>query len=296
MNDLRSTRNGISLIEVLISIGILAVGLTSVLAFIPAGHSMARTSLITDQAAIVASNALADLATQGFLRADSLSSVSSPVIIDPLGNSGMWTGVGGNAATLRQAGVFASQALASPGRSSPTSQQSFRSRDDVLYDIPDSDDDVTNRFADDSRAYKGNFSWLAILSNAGGGAMRAGDEVTLAVVVFHNRDVSQPPVSLGSYNNPGPTEVRWPAGSGPLVTDRKNSEFVRSNGVCLVMSPSAPPSFRRITIAAINDDDSGAFLEFDGPQPASATVYAIPDAVAVVEKTVTLEASSPYSE
>ena len=294
MTALRSTRNGISLLEVLISIGILAVGLTSVLSFIPAGHSMAKTSLVTDQAAAVASNALADLAAQGFLRPDSLSVVTSPAIIDPLGSSGMWTGVGGNATVLRQAGVFASAALASPARSSPASQHSFRSRDDVVYNVPDSDEDVTNRFADDSRAYKGNFSWLAILSKAGGGAISAGDEVTIAVVVFHNRDMSQPPISLGSYNNGGPTQVLWAA--GPLVPDRKNSEFVRSNGVCLVVQPSSPPSFRRIAIAAINNDDSGAFLEFDGVQPPSATIYAIPDAVAVVEKTVTLEASTPYSE
>jgi Tfp pilus assembly protein PilV len=291
-----STRNGISLLEVLISIGILAVGLTSVLSFIPAGHSMARTSLVADQAAIVASNALADLATQGFLRAESLSGVTSPVIIDPLGSSGMWTGVGVNAAVLRQAGIFSSPASVSPARSSPTSKQSFRSRDDVVYDVPDTDDDVTNRFTDEARAYKGNFTWLAILSRAGGGAMSPGDEVTLAVVVFHNRDTSQPPVSLGLYNNPAPTQVLWPAGAGPLVPDRKNSEFVRSNGVCLVSQPPSAPSFRRIAIAAINDDDSGAFVEFDGAQPTSATIYAIPDAVAVVEKTVTLEASTSYSE
>jgi Tfp pilus assembly protein PilV len=295
MTSLRPSRNGISLLEVLISIGILAVGLTSVLSFIPAGHSMAKTSLVTDQAAVVASNALADLATQGFLRAESLSGVTSPVIIDPFGSSGMWTGVGGNATVLRQAGVLASPALASPARSSPASQHSFRSRDDVVYNVPDSDEDVTNRYADDSRAYKGNFSWLAILSKAGGGAMSAGDEVTLSVIVFHNRDMSQGPVSLGSYNNPGPTQVLWPAGPGPLVPDRKNSEFFRSNGVCLVQTTSAI-SFRRIAIAAINDDDSGAFLEFDGVQPPSATIYAIPDAAAVVEKTVTLESSTPYSE
>ena len=295
MSPSPSTRNGISLLEVLISIGILAVGLTSVLSFIPAGHSMARTSLITDQASIVASNALADLATQGFLRADSLSVVTSPLIIDPLGSPLTWTAVVSNAAVLRQSGVFASPALASPGRSTPTSQCSFRSRDDVAYNVPDSDDDVTNRFADDSRAYKGNFSWLAMLTKAGGGPMSPGDEVTLSVVVFHNRDMSQQPVALGTYNNPFPTQVLWPTGPGPLVPERKNSEFVRSNGVCLVQATPAP-SFRRIAIAAINDDDSGAFVEFDGAQPTSATIYAIPDAVAVAEKTVTLEASTPYSE
>ena len=301
MNATRPSRAGISLLEVLISIGILAVGLTSVLSFIPAGHSMAKTSLVTDQAAIVAANTLEDLVTQGYLRVDSLSGTTSPVLVDPFG-AGTWpAGLGFTAAVLRQNGVFSIPTALSLARTGTAASYLVRSRDDVIFNVPDSDSvDVTNSIVGGVRAYRGNFSWIAMISKPGGGNFAAGDEATLTVVVFHNRDTGQAPPSLGSYA-PWTGNVTWPLGPGPLISDRKNSEIIRSNGVCLVhqTAPPAPPSFRRMSIAAVNDDDSGAFIEFDGPQPAtSATValYAVPDAVAVVETTVTLEGPSPFSE
>jgi hypothetical protein len=291
MNPTRPSRAGISLLEVLISIGILAVGLTSVLSFIPAGHSMAKTSLVTDQAAIVAANAMADLTVQGFLRVDSLSNVTSPVMIDPIGPS-TWPGVGFNQTELRQNGVLSVPSAASPPRVLPASAYVFRARDDVSLDVPDSDAiPVTNRFIDGSRSYKGNFSWVALLTRPGGGNFVPGDEATLSIVVFHDRDPSQAMVSLGIFSS---GTVAWTA--GPLIPSRQNNEVIRTNGVCLSAGGVGPPTFRRIALAAINDGDTGAFIDFDGPPLGAVPLYAVPDAVAVIQKTVTLEGSSPYSE
>jgi hypothetical protein len=308
MNTTRPSRAGISLLEVLIAIGILAIGLTSVLSFIPAGHSMAKTSLTTDQVGIVASNALADLATQGFLRPDSLSSVTAPLIIDPLVDptvhptvSGSWTALGYTRSLLRENGVLSVPSAASPPRAIPALTYLVRSRDDITYNVPDTDDiDVTNKFTDGIRAYSGNFSWMATLTKPTAPPFAAGDEATLTLVVFYNRDLDQPPTLVYS----GATwtgDVTWPAGPGPLVPDRKNSELIRTNGICLVRETPGTARFRRISLAAINDNDSGAFIDFDGPQPSpgagvTVDVYAIPDAVAMIEKTVTLEGASPYSE
>jgi len=304
MTATRSSRAGISLLEVLISIGILAVGLTSVLSFIPAGHSMAKTSLVTDQAAIVAANAIDDLVTQGYLRVDSLSNTTSPVIIDPLGGAvvtGSWTALGLHPAALRQNGAFSMSTTLSPARSAPAAGYLLRSCDDVSFNVPDSDaEDVTNRFVDGVRSYRGNFSWIAMLSKAAGGTLAPGDEVTLTVVVFHDRDANQPPVAIGNPPNYVPTpsppatpgNVNWSA-ADQLVAGRKDSEIIRTNGVCLVGSP---PVFRRISIAAIMESGTSAFLECDGPALGSVQIYAVPDAVAVIEKTVTLETSGPYSE
>jgi hypothetical protein len=300
MTTPHSKRAGISLLEVLISIGILAVGLTSVLSFIPAGHSMAKTSFVTDQAAIVAANALTDLVTQGFLRVDSLTNVTSPVMIDPIGAAGGVVWPLFNQAVLRQNGVFSdanAPPAPSPQRLAPSAWYLIRARDDISYNVPDSDAfDVTNRFIDGTRAYSGNFSWLATLTKPAGGVFAPGDEVTLTIVVFHSRDVGQSPLPLGAYN-PAPAppagNVNW-AASNQLVAGRKDSELIHANGVCLV---SMPPAFRRISMAAIIDSGTGAFLECDGPLlAAGAAIFAVPDAVAVIEKTVTLEASSPYSE
>ena len=71
-----AARRGITLMEVLISIGILAVGLTSVVALVPAGKSQAARSVTLDRSASMATNALADAITAGFTRFDSLTAIS----------------------------------------------------------------------------------------------------------------------------------------------------------------------------------------------------------------------------
>ncbi|MFM7519361.1 MAG: hypothetical protein ACKO9B_02695, partial [Planctomycetota bacterium] len=58
------------------SIGILAVGLTSVVALVPAGRSQASRGIIYDRATTMATNALADAITAGFTRLDSLTPIS----------------------------------------------------------------------------------------------------------------------------------------------------------------------------------------------------------------------------
>lgn len=92
-----AARRGITLMEVLISIGILAVGLTSVVALVPAGRSQASRGIIYDRATTMATNALADAVTAGFTRLDSLTPVSEDYngdgVLDPA--SGEWD-VNGN--------------------------------------------------------------------------------------------------------------------------------------------------------------------------------------------------------
>ncbi|MBU6276184.1 MAG: prepilin-type N-terminal cleavage/methylation domain-containing protein [Planctomycetes bacterium] len=93
-------RRGITLMEVLISIGILAVGLTSVVALVPAGRSQASRGIIYDRATTMATNALADAVTAGFTRLDSLTPVSEDYngdgALDPA--SGEWDVNGNNTA------------------------------------------------------------------------------------------------------------------------------------------------------------------------------------------------------
>jgi Tfp pilus assembly protein PilV len=66
-------RRGISLLEVLISIGILAVGLTAVLSLIPAGRSYMQKAAIDDRAAILIPNAYALVQNKGLFRENALS-------------------------------------------------------------------------------------------------------------------------------------------------------------------------------------------------------------------------------
>jgi type II secretory pathway pseudopilin PulG len=67
-------RSGITLLEVLIAAGILVVGLTSVLAMLPAAGSLFGEASMSDRAASLASNAAADLRFRGIFPPSHFSS------------------------------------------------------------------------------------------------------------------------------------------------------------------------------------------------------------------------------
>ena len=112
--DQRS-RRGITLLEVLISIGILAIGLTCVLGLIVAGRTSAARSIVYDQIGTVTENARADALTLGLTRLDALTSPTGgdcpapPLIFDPIG---LATGVGASSANAL--GAFTSLITALP--------------------------------------------------------------------------------------------------------------------------------------------------------------------------------------
>jgi hypothetical protein len=69
-------RPGISLLEVLISIGILSVGLLATLALIPAGRTYMKKAAVDDRAAAIVPNAYATLTQLGLLRAGASGALS----------------------------------------------------------------------------------------------------------------------------------------------------------------------------------------------------------------------------
>lgn len=66
----RVTRQGLTLLEVLIACGILVIGLASVAALLPAAASVLTEATSFDRAGALAANAFAELQTPGVLRAD----------------------------------------------------------------------------------------------------------------------------------------------------------------------------------------------------------------------------------
>ena len=77
-------RNGITLMEVLIAIGILAVGLSSVAALLPAAGSQAKKAVIADRAASMAENCLADAVTIGITKPNTVRVELGPLPLSPL--------------------------------------------------------------------------------------------------------------------------------------------------------------------------------------------------------------------
>jgi hypothetical protein len=299
-------RAGITLMEVLIAVGILAIGLSSVVALLPAGHSMAQRSFTTDQASIVAANAAADYVTMGFLRPECVTSAVPPLIYDPLGiNGGFLTPT-----LLKPLGLFATAVGGGP-RAAPLHAYLARSRDDVVYNVPENpNEDVTNRFsADGIREYQGKFTWAALLTRPATSNIppntpfMPGDEAVLSIVVFHQRDPAQVAPQLGPDPNrsPGsPYELTWTPGT-QFISGRLNRDVIRTGGVLLLVPDGGgSPAVRRLSLAALNVDkdgkDIGAFVDFEQGIPliGSFTAYLIPDAVAVLERQVTIEGPNGY--
>ena len=296
-------RAGITVLEVLIAIGILAIGLTSVLSLIPLGRSLLTKAVVADHGGFVLDNARATVLTTGLANVDALTGADggpcpgAPLVIDPLGlASGSWpVEYGLNPAVLRSAATLAdaTQEGARP-RSWPVSSLGFTSADDVLMTTPDDDDlPPTNRFVNGVRGAVGRFSWFAVLAKSSTTPFMAGELATLSIVVCRNRvpGLMPPaggiatPVSLrltpGGPDGPRsyrpPHRLSWPAGS-QLFPDRLNHEALKKGAIVLVpasapatkeaASAARPPRF--VTVATVtflrhgDGADDGAEVTFAG--------------------------------
>lgn len=183
-------RRGITLLEVLIAIGILAIGLSSVVAILPAAKSQANRAVVLDRASSLAANILADAATFGLLREGALNPTPAAgvlSIVDPAVAATSYPFASQPA--LRNAGIFSTSAASN----TPPAYHRLitEGRDDVLLNAPPSPDDLpTHLFTDGARSYQGRMT--AFLAIRPPSTLTTG---TLSAVIFHNRDTNQPVVA-----------------------------------------------------------------------------------------------------
>ncbi len=274
-----STRAGITLMEVLISIGILSVGLTAVITIIPAAGSQSQKALTESTKANVGLAALDDAITRGILEPPA----TPPFVIDPIGNAAF-------------AGL-ALETLSGLGAGTPAADEVFRSQDDVVYTLDNSgqEDPPQPLFytGDAKRISEGVYSWLATLVPQGG------ENYLLSVVSFHRRDQT-PPTSRNVTTVSGNTiTCSW---TGTNSSFRKT--FPRGGVVLLHDDGSAASrdddtwEWRRIIFPSFGDG-STCQLMFDADvtvNAATTTVYAFNGAVGVAERLVRLEGTSPWSQ
>lgn len=281
-----ANRRGITLIEVMISIGILAVGLTSVLSLIPAGKSEVSKAIVYDRASALAANALADAATFGLLKPGSLTwSGSTMAVFDPAAGTS-WPG----AASLKGSGIFSSSTSANLGANNqaPILKLIAQGRDDVSYNAPTTDDALpTNQFPTvGPRAFQGRMSCvLAVTSTA---ALSPGMFATLSAIVFHNRDLSSggPLTVSGSWDGSSAITAITPP------SDRTLREVARPGTVI-----TTGTSFHQLSMAAIDESSGGVYVTFSGASPSSAgSVQILLDSVGLAEQTVMLEGPGPWSQ
>jgi len=305
-------RRGITLMEVLIAIGILAVGLTSVVSLVPAGQSQAARALILDRGASMVANGLQDAVTYGLTRPDS-------VAFDPNGSNAVWVfdpvvqkagGATGDifpnaaGAMLKTAGIY-SQASTVAG-SWQVLQLLGQGRDDILVSPgTDADDPPVNRYdANGIRLFNGRMSCLFSVARADNQSKvspEAGDVAKLTVVAFHNRNLS--PASLSetlttaTYNplQQTLTGVTVPAG-------RTLKEVVRPGVVIYDGSKVSETNqylrWSQVLMASINDSVSPpeVYVTFSSPPPTGTNVSILLDSVGMAEQMVVLEGSGPYSK
>jgi type II secretory pathway pseudopilin PulG len=303
-------RRGITLLEVLISIGILAVGLSSVVALIPAGKSESSKAVMLDRGATLAMNVLDDAVTFGLTRPSSISfpatAANTLVTFDLLNvTSGSCVWISGTASvpvtgTIKPKGVFASGTDSGSGGELLLGSL-LQGRDDLIYTAPASDDDPPlNALANGARAYLGRTSALVSVAPISG-TFTPGAVAKVTAVVFHNRnlaDSSDAIVSgtLNALNDPVGT-VRPPS---TLPTDRSLKDIIRPGTV--VYCPSSPPHqvWYQVAMASVDDSAGIVYVTFVGDaQPPAGTdirVQIALDSIGLAERIVTLEGSGPYAQ
>ena len=298
-------KKGITLMEVLIAIGILAVGLSSVAALLPAGGSQAKKAVMADRAATLAENALADAVTVGLIRPAVLFDpllvgppTAARVVIDPLGNPSL-TGV--TYATFTTGGIFGSN-TAVPGSVRNLFGQL---RDDVLFNDPATADALpTNLLVEGTRGYLGRTSCLWAIESLDGTTITGGQQARLSVVLFHERDVTSPGSTV--FNGGGTAEIdsngliTW---SGSLPSGLSVKQVFRPGTVVLRHTPEsvAAPAFY-VLRAAPENASGGVYAIADDRRlteppasPGPMYISVLVGSVGLAQRIVTLEGNSEYS-
>jgi len=295
------SRTGITLMEVLVSIGILAIGLTSAMSLIPAGKSEAGKALIYDRSATMAMNGLSDAITFGLTRPDSIvvsNSAAATIVYDPANVIPWDTSFSGTATVgrLKADGVLATGTATSL---TPFGVEKLfaQSRDDVAYNRPTTEDGIpTNGFIDGIRGFEGRMTSVIALTGSGAAPITAGEFATLSVIMFHNRETSTPPLpaSLSA------------AGLVTLVSALPAGRTLKSilrPGTVIFYEDAAINGLRfaQLAMAAVDTQVGNAFVTFAGrantfPPPSPAIIYIFIDSCGLAEKTVALEGPSRYGQ
>jgi len=293
------SRTGITLMEVLVSIGILAIGLTSAMSLIPAGKSEAGKALIYDRAATMAMNGLSDAITFGLTRPDSIvvsNTAAATIVFDPANVIPWDTTFSGTATVgrLKADGVLATRTATSPA---PFEVERLfaQSRDDVAYNRPATDDGIpSNGFINGIRGFEGRMTSVIALTGSGAAPMTAGEFATLTVVMFHNRDASTPTLEA-SLSAAGLVTL-----VAALPAGRTLKSILRPGTVVFYEDSNIHGlRFAQLAMAAVDTQAGNAFVTFAGRantfSPPS-TIYICVDSVGLAEKTVSLEGPSPYAQ
>jgi len=310
-------RRGITLIEVLIAIGILAVGLTSVVALVPAGQSQAARAVILDRAAVALANGLQDAVTYGLTKPDSVAfdvNGGGPVwIFDPViqRTGGLASAVFPNAvgAWLKPSGVYSQDSSAGGAASWQLLQLIGQGRDDlVVKAAAGPDDPPLNAFdSNNVRLFNGRMSCLFSIARADNlltTSPGAGDLAKLTVVAFHNRDLTDPSAGIvqATFDDSSSSLTIL----GALPTGRTLKEIIRPGVVIYDPNKTSATTntaqylrWSQVLMASVDSSDGTVIVTFSSPPPTvggALPLVILLDSVGMAEQMVVLEGSGLYSK
>lgn len=176
-------RGGITLLEVLISCGLLVIGLSTIAALLPAAGSQLAQAVTEDRAAVLLSNATAEVFNRGLVSADVFPASSGTARTLALGK------------VVGLLPAFDDPVIRShftppsdEGRRRCGSERTFVLEDVLVYDPPLYSDSPMNAFFRDGnrtgpRKFRPEICWGATL-RPNTAAPAPGDRATLSIVVF----------------------------------------------------------------------------------------------------------------
>ena len=305
-------RSGITLMEVLISIGILSIGLASVVALIPAGGSQAKKTVIEDRRGAMGAGAIADVVNYGMLNSATWSTIPTApyrVVIDPIGNGSFPSATGLTAISVSHIGA-----------GSNIANLVFSAADDLVYvddktkADPTTEPPIAKLTSDNARRLsEGGYSWLATLVPSG--TASPSQFYTLSVVEFYRR----PPPDVALFATVSGIPGDQSNATINLATPLARDDFRRLfpvGGVLLFTENATPPAlptvhaWRRIQLAApivAGDIVTEVNIALDratpavppavpGGPPGTLTLYAFEGTVGVIDRGVQLEGSTPWTQ
>jgi len=199
----RSVHQGVSLLEVLISIGILSVGILGVASMVPLGHHLTQEGIRADRAAAIGRAAFREFKIRGWMNRDNwrpIQSFERIVVIDPIGYGPQRLDFPDDISQLQlESAIFrldrtSIQAFASNNSAMPIAlaQEIFMAQDGLAIDIPDDGEAPPLQLytpSGEKRQTDGAFSWMATLtpSPTPPGQPATREMATLSIVVFYKR-------------------------------------------------------------------------------------------------------------
>lgn len=302
-SDTARRRRGITLLEVLISCGLLVVGLSAIAALLPASGSRLTQATTEDRAAVLLSNAAAEIVNRSLIAADAFpTNGSAPTlafgkVLERLPTLGSLPS-GGPAS-----GIFSGLSAAAQKRCG--SWRTFVLEDVLAYAETQTADTPTNSFTTDGaglgpREFRDGLCWGATLAPRTR-PVAPGGKAVLSLVVFKRADKS---VSGAAYE-PLPV-VLTRVGSvyeADVFTD-DNDALLRGCTWVLALPAGATDSARWFRVMSswnwqtptgqrkrvvLHDQAEFEQLTNSAASGAAATVFAFEGIVRVDEKSLTLD-------